>query len=83
MLPWNDFTGAELIQIIKECKANALYQLTPISLPILREAMTNTELESALKSLEYIGIGGGALAEGERLWALKKGVVLKVCRFSV
>ncbi|GJJ14467.1 hypothetical protein Clacol_008731 [Clathrus columnatus] len=77
LMPWLEFTGPELIQIITECKANVLSQLTPIFSKTLREAMVNSELRAALKSLSFVGCGGSVFGDNERLWAMELGILVK------
>ncbi|GJJ14468.1 hypothetical protein Clacol_008732 [Clathrus columnatus] len=77
LMPWLDFTGSELVQTIRKCKANVLYQLTPLLGRALREAMTNDELKVALKSLNFVAFAGAALGDSEREWALENGIQLK------
>ncbi|GJJ13581.1 hypothetical protein Clacol_007837 [Clathrus columnatus] len=74
LVPWLDFTGEELVQIITECKANALYQLTPFLTAILQRAMTKKDLAAALQSLSFIPYGGGVCGENERRWAKENNV---------
>ncbi|GJJ14466.1 hypothetical protein Clacol_008730 [Clathrus columnatus] len=73
----SQFGRAELVQIITECKANALYQLTPIFGRVLREAMKNDDLRVALKSLNFVAYGGSAFGDNERFWAIENGIPLK------
>ncbi|GJJ14477.1 hypothetical protein Clacol_008741 [Clathrus columnatus] len=77
LMPWLDFTGAELCQIITECKANALYQLTPLLNKTLREAMKNSELQAVLKSLNFIACCGSVFGENERLWSMELGIPVR------
>ncbi|GJJ14476.1 hypothetical protein Clacol_008740 [Clathrus columnatus] len=77
LIPWLDLTGAELCQIITECKANVLYQLTPILTKTLREAMKNSELRAVLKSLNFIACCGSVFGESERLWSMELGIPIK------
>ncbi|GJJ14464.1 hypothetical protein Clacol_008728 [Clathrus columnatus] len=71
LMPWIDFTGAEFVQITAECKANCLYQLTPVLGKLLREAMANDELLAAFRSLKLLPYGGAAFGENERRWAVE------------